>query len=303
MIKLITNIVQMRIQLTERIPWSKLDFLVLLVSNFATFPKIVFFPVFTTTPIAVPEETEVPIKQRLLQSNALFVFSLIGVANFSTGSLSPVNDDWVMNKSLADKILISAGIMSPAANLIISPGSTSSIGISLVWPLRIIAVVVLIISFNFSLALELFRSWNNLIIPEIRIMLIIRPKLIHWPNSILVRSIIGVKIFNKAITINTTEKGFKKASTKTLYQWSFFLVAMVFKPYFSLKSSICSNFNPSFEVSKDLSTSFTSFLAYTKNWSFCVLVILLVILLVFKKPLVVALFFLAIILWYKSTQT
>src|SRR5215471_13630037 len=52
-------------------------------------------------------------------------------ANFSTGIASPVSTAWLMNRSLLLSSRTSAGIMSPAASWIMSPGTSRSIGISL----------------------------------------------------------------------------------------------------------------------------------------------------------------------------
>ena len=51
--------------------------------------------------------------------------------NFSTGSDSPVKLDCEIKQSLVFKNLKSAGIISPAPNLIISPGTMSSVTISI----------------------------------------------------------------------------------------------------------------------------------------------------------------------------
>jgi len=64
---------------------------------------------------------------------------------FSIASDSPVNEDCETNKSLACKILTSAGIISPAAKWIISPTMISEIGISLKMPFRCTSDVVSII--------------------------------------------------------------------------------------------------------------------------------------------------------------
>ena len=40
---------------------------------------------------------------------------------FSIAALSPVNDDWLMNKSFVSNKYKSAGITLPALNVIISP--------------------------------------------------------------------------------------------------------------------------------------------------------------------------------------
>ena len=52
------------------------------------------------------------------------------VSLFSTGSDSPVRLDWLTNRSRAVNSRTSAGIMSPAATMTTSPGTTSRNGIS-----------------------------------------------------------------------------------------------------------------------------------------------------------------------------
>ena len=51
-------------------------------------------------------------------------------AYFSAGMASPVKADWLTKKSFASSSRKSAGIMSPADNRTISPGTNVSIGIS-----------------------------------------------------------------------------------------------------------------------------------------------------------------------------
>ena len=49
-------------------------------------------------------------------------------SNFSTGNDSPVREPWMTNRSLAETIRTSAGIMSPAASFTTSPGTSWEIG-------------------------------------------------------------------------------------------------------------------------------------------------------------------------------
>jgi len=57
-------------------------------------------------------------------------FAAFGSAswNFSTGSDSPVSVPWLTNRSFADRIRTSPGIMSPADRLMMSPGTRSRRG-------------------------------------------------------------------------------------------------------------------------------------------------------------------------------
>ena len=98
------------------IPLSKV------VSSFTTsfflfiLPINVSSPVLTTTPLI----TLHPIKHILFISigSVVLVSMLIF---FSTAALSPVNDDWLINKSLLSNKYRSAGITLPALKVIISP--------------------------------------------------------------------------------------------------------------------------------------------------------------------------------------
>ena len=83
------------------------------VTRWATVPKQVSWPVATTSAMAVPETTFVPMNSRLFCSSAP-PSSLLASANFSTGSDSPVIAAWATNRSLATSTRQSAGIMSPA---------------------------------------------------------------------------------------------------------------------------------------------------------------------------------------------
>jgi len=78
-------------------------------------PKIVSSPTVIATAVAEPDITLVPIKARFLYSSGLRLALIAELANFSTGSLSPVRDAWLINKSFAVIMRISAGTMSPAA--------------------------------------------------------------------------------------------------------------------------------------------------------------------------------------------
>ena len=297
MIKIVIDsaiIVHIIIQLTLRIPLSKAVFSLFLVKAFAIEPKYVSLPVDSTTPIAVPEDTEVPIKHKFEHSRADVTLLAINVLSFSTGSDSPVSDDWVINKSFADIILISAGIISPAAKLIISPGKISSIEISLKIPFLLTAIVVLIICFNFSLALLDLPSWKKRIKPDIKIIAVIIPNEIQSEISIFSADATGTKILKQAIIERIIQKGFEKALKSNIHQVSCFLVEIALYPYFSLRSSISLIFKPSVVVFNDCKHSFSLFLACSiKNWflfnvkgDFC-LILLFLMLLVFTICLLI----------------
>ena len=48
----------------------------------------------------------------------------MGGAVFSSGMASPVSEDWLTNRSLAEISRMSAGIMSPADKSTMSPGTS-----------------------------------------------------------------------------------------------------------------------------------------------------------------------------------
>ena len=100
---------------TEFTPFSKLVTTGSSDIDCAIEPNIVSSPTEITTPVAAPLITLLPINAKLLYSVRVSFFSFDTSGIFSKGSLSPVKADWLINKSLASIILISAGIISPAA--------------------------------------------------------------------------------------------------------------------------------------------------------------------------------------------
>ena len=100
-------------------------------------PNMVRAPVATTMPRALPEMTVEPMKARSQMSVSVH-FSLPGrlarasvSGRFSTGSDSPVRDDWLTNRSRAAKMRRSAGTTSPEERWMTSPTTTSSSGMGL----------------------------------------------------------------------------------------------------------------------------------------------------------------------------
>lgn len=91
-------------------------------------------PVATTTPVAVPEVTDVPIRQRLSASTGSVLScwprSAPRVSALATGRDSPDSAAWLTIRSLEVMSRRSAGIRSPAASLTTSPGTTWSMGTS-----------------------------------------------------------------------------------------------------------------------------------------------------------------------------
>ena len=75
------------------------------------------------------------------------------------GKDSPVRDDWLIKRSLQERIRRSAGIMSPAKRFTMSPGTISRIRISTCSPPRKTVAVARTSSFSFSAALWERYSW------------------------------------------------------------------------------------------------------------------------------------------------
>lgn len=84
----------------------------------------------STTAVAEPLTTLVPMKSSTSRSKALRPSGSCSSANFSTGSDSPVIAAWLTNRSLACSTRQSAGIMSPADRRTTSPGTRSRMGSS-----------------------------------------------------------------------------------------------------------------------------------------------------------------------------
>ena len=104
----------------------------------------------TTTAVAVPLSTLVPMKQMFLSSVGELSSFVSGSWNFSTGSDSPVRLPWLTKRSFEDSSRTSPGIMSPAASLTMSPGTKSRSGISLAAPSRTTVAVTWIMALSFS---------------------------------------------------------------------------------------------------------------------------------------------------------
>lgn len=82
-------------------------------------------PVRSTRPTPLPETTLMPIKTRLARSNKVASLSPTGLATLSTGSFSPVQDDWLIRRNEASRMRQSAGTMQPGESTTMSPGTTS----------------------------------------------------------------------------------------------------------------------------------------------------------------------------------
>ena len=101
------------------------------VMKLAVPPRYVSCPVATTTAVPEPLSTLVSRNATLVNSAGALVAGFFSTSNFSTGKLSPVNVLWFTNRSFAVSTRTSAGIMSPAANATMSPGTSREMGMSL----------------------------------------------------------------------------------------------------------------------------------------------------------------------------
>ena len=118
-------------QVNRVMPLSKLVSTRCLAIALATRPKAVRGPVSTTTPQPMPLTTALPMKQMLARSNGVSAAPGWAAATFSSGIASPVSAAWLTKRSFAEISLRSAGIMSPADNRTMSPGTSCSIGTSM----------------------------------------------------------------------------------------------------------------------------------------------------------------------------
>ena len=160
--------------------------------------------------------------------------------SFSTGSLSPVRDDWLMNKSFASIMRTSAGIISPADRWTISPATASSSGISFfACPSRSTVQVVVIMANSFSAALPLRDSCTKRSVPEIitivRMITTVRQSKSSGalPNRLIIGSSISVIKDTSARQNRMPVKGLTKASVRRLATDFLFSCVTLLGPYFA----------------------------------------------------------------------
>ena len=97
----------------------------------------------------------------LVNSRGAAVVACLSTANFSTGKLSPVSEAWVTNKSFASTMRTSPGIMSPAARLTTSPGTSCETATSIGAPSRTTVAVTEIMALSLAAALSALASWMS----------------------------------------------------------------------------------------------------------------------------------------------
>ena len=107
-----TSMKRMSTQETALTPFSKLVLGGLTFRRWASSPSSVSSPTASTMAVALPLTTVLPRNAR--QAASLGCAALTAAAVFSTGSLSPVSEDWLTKRSLAAVMRTSAGTMSPA---------------------------------------------------------------------------------------------------------------------------------------------------------------------------------------------
>lgn len=99
------------------------------VLSVAIFHSSVPHPVATTTPIAFPVATVVPIKHILVRSPSSVSLGIACLC-FLFGLDSPVSEKSLVCKLCSSIILMSAGMVSPSCMIRISQGTISSASIS-----------------------------------------------------------------------------------------------------------------------------------------------------------------------------
>lgn len=103
---------------------------------------------------------------------------------FSIGSDSPVSDDWLTKRSLVSMTRTSAGIMSPAASVTMSPGTSSSIGSSSISrPARFTEQVFFTIFLSASLDRLARQSWQKRMMTLSRIIVAMIRIVVHSFSS------------------------------------------------------------------------------------------------------------------------
>ena len=147
-----------------------------------TLPNSVVLPVPTTSAVAVPLTTWVPI-QSALDRCPRGVSAGSTAAAFSTGNVSPVSMASSTNRSLDSRTSPSPGTTSPAFRMTISPGTISSTGISLELPSRRTAALIRTMESSLSTAFDAPRSCQNPSKPLMTTMNIMTPASTRSPRS------------------------------------------------------------------------------------------------------------------------
>ena len=102
----------------------------------AVLPKNVRIPVNTTTPVAEPDATEVPMKAMFPRYCGSGLSASSGAMCFGSGTLSPVSELSSTEQEFTCSSLMSAGTMSPTPRWTMSPGTSDSLSVSRTVPAR-----------------------------------------------------------------------------------------------------------------------------------------------------------------------
>ena len=195
---------------------------------------------------------------------------------FSTGSLSPVRLDWLINRSFASRMRTSAGIISPADRCTISPTTSSSIGISAFsWFWRVTVQVVVIMASSRSAALSLLDSCTNRSVPEIttivRIITAVRQSKSSGalPNREKYGKTMSVMVDTRAKKNRMAVKGLINASASRLSRDFFFSWVTLLLPYRARLADTSSISRPQRVVCSSFRTSGTGFVAAYRMRRFC----------------------------------
>ena len=124
----------------------------------AIFPISVFIPTSVTTPRPRPYVTTLPMKAILTLSPIMVSLFKISSENFSTASLSPVKALSSIFKLSLSMMRKSAGTISPASKITISPTTKSSLLILCITPFLKTLQNGLVIFFSACIACSLFLS-------------------------------------------------------------------------------------------------------------------------------------------------
>lgn len=214
----------------------------------------------TTTAVAVPLTTLVPMKQMLARSSravlsparasARLALTLPSVSYFSTGSASPVRMAWLMNRSRDCSSRMSAGIMSPACSSTISPGTSSFIGNSRragspdTLPRRTTVAVLRTIDLSFSAARPKRYSWMNRSSPLIVTMV----NMMMMPlqsRSVGAANWMSVKYDTATSPSSTSTKGLRKARSNCSQAGAGLSCATSFSPSVARRAATSASVKPS----------------------------------------------------------
>ena len=174
----------------------------------------------------------------LVSSMGAAVLAFFSTSNFSTGKLSPVSEPWITNRSFATTMRTSPGIMSPAASLTTSPGTSCETAISWGLPSRMTVAVTEIIALSLAAALSAFASCTSLSVTPRRII-----------SSITIPARVSpVRNDTVASTASRTTSGLSTECQSSLPMPARPSVARTFGPCCSRRSAASSPVNPSGRV-------------------------------------------------------